>query len=217
MWIVGTPFSPWECEATKPKRTKNIRLKNSQTIQTNQINNTKWRYPNSRFILINMFCFVFVHYVVTSYVLNQVCVFSFKTSEKHTRPAANWYTLKNHGISKLVGWRSKKNPALHPNPSKIAGWVPWFLGQQLLVKLVASLKLTFSPLKMDGWNTILSYWVSAYFQGLLLLVSGRVHQEFRTGHSQVLNVWSQLWQPPVRWISQRPATWIRMFDLGSLT
>ena len=22
-----------------------------------------------------------------------------------------------------------------------------------------------SPLKMDGWNTILSYWVSAYFQG----------------------------------------------------
>ncbi len=31
-----------------------------------------------------------------------------------------------------------------------------------------------SPLKMDGWNTILSYWFSAYFQGLLLLVSGRV-------------------------------------------
>ena len=31
------------------------------------------------------------------------------------------------------------------------------------------------PLKMDGWNTILSYWgVKAYFQGLLLLVSGRV-------------------------------------------
>ncbi len=23
-----------------------------------------------------------------------------------------------------------------------------------------------SPLQMDGWNTILSYWVSAYFQGL---------------------------------------------------
>ena len=22
-----------------------------------------------------------------------------------------------------------------------------------------------SPLKMDGWNTSLSYWVSAYFQG----------------------------------------------------
>ena len=28
-----------------------------------------------------------------------------------------------------------------------------------------SLKLTFSPLKMDGWKTILSFWVSAYFQG----------------------------------------------------
>ncbi len=31
-----------------------------------------------------------------------------------------------------------------------------------------------SPLQMDGWNTSLSYWVSAYFQGLLPLVSGRV-------------------------------------------
>ena len=31
-----------------------------------------------------------------------------------------------------------------------------------------------SPLKMDGWNTILSYWVSAYFQGRLLLNFGRV-------------------------------------------
>ena len=26
-----------------------------------------------------------------------------------------------------------------------------------------------SSLKMDGWNTILSYWVSAYFQVLLLM------------------------------------------------
>ena len=30
-----------------------------------------------------------------------------------------------------------------------------------------------SPLKMDGWNTILSYWgPTAYFQWRLLLVSG---------------------------------------------
>ena len=28
---------------------------------------------------------------------------------------------------------------------------------------------------MDGWNTILSYWVEAYFQGFLLLVSARVY------------------------------------------
>ena len=41
-------------------------------------------------------------------------------------------------------------------------------------EILPSLKLTASlPLKMDGWNTILSYWVEAYFQGLLLLVSGR--------------------------------------------
>ena len=31
-----------------------------------------------------------------------------------------------------------------------------------------------SHLKMDGWNTIVSFWGPAYFQGLLLLVSGRV-------------------------------------------
>ena len=42
-----------------------------------------------------------------------------------------------------------------------------------LLKL-PSLKLTFSHLKMDGWNTILSFWGPPYFQGLWLLVSGRV-------------------------------------------
>ena len=31
-----------------------------------------------------------------------------------------------------------------------------------------------SHLKMDGWNTIVSFWGPAYFQGRLLLVSGRV-------------------------------------------
>ena len=42
-----------------------------------------------------------------------------------------------------------------------------FLFQHVL--RLPSLKLTFSPLKMDGWNTILSYWVLAYFQVLLLM------------------------------------------------
>ena len=42
------------------------------------------------------------------------------------------------------------------------------------IDIYPPMKLTF-PLKMDGWNTSLSYWVSAYFQGAnLLLVSGRV-------------------------------------------
>ena len=45
---------------------------------------------------------------------------------------------------------------------------PW------IVSYLPSLKLTFSPMKMDGWKTILSYGVSAYFQGLWPLVSGRV-------------------------------------------
>ena len=32
-------------------------------------------------------------------------------------------------------------------------------------KKVPPLKLTFSHLKMDGWNTIVSFWGPAYFQG----------------------------------------------------
>ena len=41
----------------------------------------------------------------------------------------------------------------------------------IVKKYLASLKLTFSHLKMDVWNTIVSFWVPPYFQGLLLLVS----------------------------------------------
>ena len=42
------------------------------------------------------------------------------------------------------------------------------------VLTLPSLKLAFSQLKMDGCNTIVSFWDLAYFQGRLLLVSGRV-------------------------------------------
>ena len=58
-----------------------------------------------------------------------------------------------------------------------------------------SLKPT-QPLKMDGWKTILSYWVSAYFTGAnLLLVFGSVpptyshgipHKDITTYHNQHL-------------------------------
>ena len=48
------------------------------------------------------------------------------------------------------------------------------VGFRISLFQLPSLKLTFSHLRMDGWNTILSYWVSAYAYVLLLLVSGRV-------------------------------------------
>ena len=55
------------------------------------------------------------------------------------------------------------------------------VGQSVVVRLTNSIfdvstlpETNSSPRKMDGWNTILSYWVSPYFQGRLLLVSGRV-------------------------------------------
>ena len=41
-----------------------------------------------------------------------------------------------------------------------------------------------SPLKMDGWKMILSFWGPAYFQVLLLLVSGKLnkHKVIQTSH-----------------------------------
>ena len=38
-----------------------------------------------------------------------------------------------------------------------------------------------SPLKTDGWNTILSNWGPAYFQ-VRTVVSGRVHPDSRNRH-----------------------------------
>ena len=38
-----------------------------------------------------------------------------------------------------------------------------------------------SPLKMDGWNTILSYW-GCLFSGAKMLVSGRVPLKFARGN-----------------------------------
>ena len=37
------------------------------------------------------------------------------------------------------------------------------------------LKTNITPQKIDGWKTILSSWVLAYFHGRLLLVSGKVY------------------------------------------
>ena len=51
----------------------------------------------------------------------------------------------------------------------------------------------FSPLKMDGWNTILSYWVSACFQVRLLLVSGSVTVKVKVhtvdGRNPAITTW----------------------------
>ena len=72
-----------------------------------------------------------------------------------------------------------------------------------------------SPLKMDGWNTILSYWVSAYFQGLLPLVLGRVGSKestFRVGatrkecHFRETNLYEPRKKPsyfPLYWMVNR--------------
>ena len=55
-----------------------------------------------------------------------------------------------------------------------------------------SLKLTY-PLKMDGLKTILSFWGPAYFQGLLLLVSGRLIQNLTLRFSKLCPSLAYFW------------------------
>ena len=59
-----------------------------------------------------------------------------------------------------------------------------------------------SPLKMDGWNTILYYWVSAYFQGRTV--------SFREGNINMPSDSIRDLLIPKRWRS--PTT----FEFGSL-
>ena len=42
---------------------------------------------------------------------------------------------------------------------------------------ITNLLAEIPSLKMDGWKTSLSFWGTAHFQGLLLLVSGRVNKK----------------------------------------
>ena len=61
-------------------------------------------------------------------------------------PAYRWQTITEldfWGISTLACWDDKNTGEVDTLPETNS-----------------------SPLKMDAWNTILSYWVSAYFQGL---------------------------------------------------
>ena len=53
-------------------------------------------------------------------------------------------------------------------------WLRDFWKGIMVVVNNPSLKLTFWHLKMDGWNTIFSFWGLAYFQGRKMLVSGSV-------------------------------------------
>ena len=44
-----------------------------------------------------------------------------------------------------------------------------YIGETVgVMGVIPSLKLTFSPLKMDGWNTSLSYW-EGLFSGAMLV------------------------------------------------
>ncbi len=49
--------------------------------------------------------------------------------------------------------------------------IPPVMGLFSVIEL-PSMKLTFSPLKMDGWNTIVSFWDGLFSR--VMLVSGRV-------------------------------------------
>jgi len=52
-------------------------------------------------------------------------------------------------------------------------WIPLYTPSLAISEDLPSLQQTFSPLKMDGWKMILSFWGPAYFQKIML-VSGSV-------------------------------------------
>ena len=68
-----------------------------------------------------------------------------------------------------------------------------------------------SPLKMDGWKAILSFWGPAYFQRLWLLVSGRLHSFGSSHHS-----WRQQFHPSFQTNAEIPRVatpfWYRKLD-----
>ena len=77
------------------------------------------------------------------------------------------------------------------------------LGDDSTITMVITLPETnSSPLQMDGWNTILSYWVSAYFQGRCRTVSLREGNHLRP--SWVINQVSKSWDDPPYVASELP-------------
>ena len=78
---------------------------------------------------------------------NTLLVGGFNPSEKYDRQIGSF--------PQFSGWKKNKSETT------------------TLITLPESLKLTFSHLQMDGWNTNrFPNWGSAYFQAILLLVSG---------------------------------------------
>ena len=78
---------------------------------------------------------------------------------------------KSRGSGLLAAWRDLDSSKQMGEAGRILVMKRHFWRLEALNRLLRglqvlpSLKLTFSPLKMDGWNTIVSSWVSAYFQG----------------------------------------------------
>ena len=54
----------------------------------------------------------------------------------------------------------------------ITGFPEYICGIERVSTKLPSLKLTVSHLKMDAWNTIVSFWVPAYFQGCVCFGEG---------------------------------------------
>ena len=98
-----------------------------------------------------------------------------------------WFPLEG-SISREASLNTQNSPQDGPRSGTKfpvrSGWVivigVWRGGCIRKRKLFVPLpKTNKSHLKIDGWNAIVSFWVSAYFQGrdMYLLVSGRVNSE----------------------------------------
>ena len=95
----------------------------------------------------------------------------------------------------------------------VFGGEGWMGAKVLLTRReIPSLKLRFSPLQMDGWNTILSYWVSAYFQGLCTceFQGGGTPIHFTSSHVRFF--WKRTRED--RQLMDQESWWLRNLEFG---
>ena len=90
------------------------------------------------------------------------------------------WSFPGQGISKIPKGSIFRDffrfPRSCPNivlPEISLPWIPLYTPSLAISEDSPSLQQTFSPLKMDGWKMILSFWGLAYFQKIML-VSGSV-------------------------------------------
>ena len=155
---------------SKPIHNKNL------SVHTTHVNYI-WTFPTHSALIVNLYFGIYTTY--------QRCHLPIL-------PSMTWYTNFNLNASLMVTVLWVRG-GIHFFNWKIHILTANHMG-------LPSLKLTFSPMKMDGWNTIVSFW-DGLFSGAML-VSGRVifHQKWELPSLKLTTK-----APENRWLGDDPS------------